>query len=246
MYQPALFDHLRAPLETPQRLHPAQARLASETSPAGEPELCAALRDVIERGFPETRHSTTSMPEIDIQWNRRLRTTVGRTIYGDSGVRIEINPTYHAAHPGELHETLAHEFAHALHPGDGHRARWRHEFKQALERLGLPLRTNLSCAAHPAPGAGRYSWTCPRCGLVVAQRNRRRRDEVAVYSPCCNERVHVIDTKSGRPAVPRRFQVGCRRCRMLFVAYDDAGDARRFASRHRCRCGARLRMRECC
>ena len=215
--------------------------LVSAPDVRGDSELVPTLIDVVRSGFPGR---PDDVPEVWVAWNGRLRSTVGRTIYGADDVVIELSPSYHAAHPGELTETLAHEYAHVLHPTAGHNKLWRGELEQALRRLRLPVRPNLACAAHCPPSSGRYQWTCPRCGAVVATRSRRRRDEVASYSNCCRERVVVFDVRQDETARPRPHQVCCRRCETLYVAYDDPVGARRFARGHRCSCGGRLRTRE--
>ncbi len=194
------------------------------------------LARIVDIGYPTVR---SPGPKVEVRWNPRLRSTVARTLFTKPMI-IEISPRYHFAHPVELSETLAHEFAHVLHPNAGHGEPWRTELRAALQRLGLPERNNLAWAAHIAPGSYRYEWRCSSCGTIVAVRSRRRNDEISSYSTCCRRPIHIIDNTTGDEAAPRPWRVGCRTCSALYVAYDEATGARRFVHRHRCRCGGRL------
>lgn len=212
---------------------------ADPVSLVGDPHLVSALREVIRAGFSDRLPAGTG--EVEVRWNPRLRSTVGRVLFRRIAV-IEISPGYHEAHPGELVETLTHEYAHVLQPGQGHGAAWRREFLAALEQQGLEPPPDLLRARNRAPGSGRYLWLCTRCETAVGSYSRRRRDEVASRSLCCAAPVQVLDRVSGDAAPPRDFHVGCRRCGFAYAAYDDRRLAMRFARRHRCRCGGRLRV----
>jgi len=204
----------------------------------GAADLVDRMDRVVSVGFPHMTFDVVAC--IEVFWNSRLRSTVGRVHHDRRPALVEISPSYHDAHPDELDETLAHELAHVLHPRAGHGRPWRDELSSALKRLGIPVRQNLVRAAHPAPKNGRYLWRCRGCGNDVDIRPRRRADEIAVRTRCCRRGVDVIDIGSGSVLAPRFFRVVCRRCRVPYVAYDDRSAARRFAQQHRCRCGHAL------
>ncbi len=205
----------------------------------GDPRLITILTDVIHRGFPH-KHQYAPITPLEIRWNNRLRSTVGRVYWGGPLTLIEISPTYHRAHPDELIETITHEFAHVLHPDVGHAKPWQEEFSHALERLGIPVPSRLSTARHPAPHHGRYLWLCIACGNTVGKRSRRAPQEVAMRSTCCQAPILVHDCQTGRIAPERRHKVSCRQCQVHYRAYNHIEDAQRFAGRHQCQCGQKL------
>lgn len=205
----------------------------------GAPDLVPVLREVIRAGFGD--RARDGCPASEVRWNPRLRTTVARVRFG-AHPTIEVATVYHEAHPQELVETLAHEYAHVLVPDGGHGRTWRAEFLTALDRLGLDAPPDLLRARHLAPGSGRYLWLCSDCEAAVGAYASRRRDEVATRSLCCHAPVRVLDRRSGSVAPPRPFRVHCRRCGVDYAAYDESRIASTFARRHRCRCGARLRV----
>lgn len=222
----------------------------AETSPevSGDADLRSTLEAVVAAGFPHV--TSRAVPSVEVRWNSRLRSTVGRVTWPDGGhVRetplIEVAPGYHDAYPHELRETLAHEFAHVVTPGGGHGPAWKAELAAALQRLGIEVRASMRFARNQAPQRRlRYEWACAACAETVAYRPRRRADEVAVESSCCKARIVVLDSaRGGEMAPPRPFVAGCRRCGHQFRAYDDAAAAAHFARRHRCRrCGRNLQV----
>lgn len=219
----------------------------SHTAVTGDPDLCRELAGVIEVGFPHV--AAAELDAVEVRWNPRLRTTVGRAMRSQpdcpAGIpRIELSPRYHDTYPDELRETLAHELAHVLHWGAGHGPLWQRELAAALTRLGIEVRASMRLARQLAPAQGcRYTWVCGRCGDDIAHRDRRRADEVAMFSRCCGAAVAVLDTRlGGRRAAPRPFLVRCGSCGLAFRAYDDRAAARRFARRHRCSCDGRLHV----
>lgn len=229
-----------------------QLRLFEAVHPApavsGDADLGTPLAALIAEGFPHV--TARQVPSVEVRWNGRLRTTVGRVTWPTSGHPdappvIDIAPRYHDEYPEELRETLAHEFAHVVTPGCGHGPAWKRELADALARLGLEVRDSMRFARNPAPQTGdRYTWTCAACGTTFGYRPRRRPDEVAAESPCCKAHVVVLDRAHGSlPVPPRAFEAVCTPCGNRFRAYDDAAAAVRFARRHMCgRCGKRLRV----
>lgn len=223
-----------------------------ETRPAppaitGDADLASLMAEVIEVGFPHV--SALDLAAVEVRWNLRLRSTVGRATSPlpgrlDAVPRVEVSRHYHDAYPDEARETLAHELAHVLHWGAGHGPAWQDELAAALVRLGIEVRASMRLARRLTPAQGsRYTWVCGRCDDAIAHRDRRRADEVAMTSRCCGAAVVVLDARrDGQPAIARPFLVQCRSCGTAFRAYEDRQTARRFARRHRCACDGHLRV----
>ncbi|MBX7161850.1 MAG: SprT-like domain-containing protein [Acidimicrobiia bacterium] len=213
----------------------------------GDAALCRELAHVIEIGFPHV--AATELDAVEVRWNPRLRSTVGRAMRTRPGSKsgvpcIEVSRRYHDAYPEELRETLAHELAHVLHWGAGHGPAWQRELAAALGRLGIEVRDSMRLARQLAPVHGsRYTWVCEHCGETIAHRDRRRADEVAMTSRCCGAAIAVLDRRLGGSRAARRpFLVMCRACGLEFRAYEERAVARRFARKHRCRCDGVLRV----
>lgn len=68
----------------------------------------------------------------------------------------------------EVRDTILHEIAHALCPGDGHGVRW----KAACRRIGARPRRCYTDATVTSPprAAAKYAFGCPPCGWWVDRR----------------------------------------------------------------------------
>ena len=73
----------------------------------------------------------------------------------------------------EVRDTLLHEIAHALTPGQGHGPRWRAKCRE----LGAkPVRCYRDDSiVSPPRRSARYEWGCRACGWWVARHRRTRR-----------------------------------------------------------------------
>ncbi|MBV8781168.1 MAG: SprT-like domain-containing protein [Phycisphaerae bacterium] len=73
----------------------------------------------------------------------------------------------------QVRDTLLHEIAHALTPGDGHSARWK---RKCIEIGANPRRCYAeSEVISPPRGPARYLLRCPRCQWEVRRRRRPSR-----------------------------------------------------------------------
>ncbi|HTL29045.1 MAG TPA: SprT-like domain-containing protein [Tepidisphaeraceae bacterium] len=87
----------------------------------------------------------------------------------------------------EVRDSILHEIAHALCPGDGHGAKWR----AACERIGARPRRCYTDAQviSPPRRPARYVLGCPKCNWWV---DRRRRVKAIRRYVCKNCRGKVV------------------------------------------------------
>jgi len=93
----------------------------------------------------------------------------------------------------EVRDTLLHEIAHALSPGDGHGRLWR----AACRRIGArPVRCYSDDAVvSPPRKAARYRFGCRACGWSVERRRLTRRAFVCAK---CRGPLHYEDRAAGK------------------------------------------------
>jgi len=127
----------------------------------------------------------TSMKQVVVIWNTRMRTTAGRAFWPDA--IIELNPKLREVAPEEVERTLLHELAHLVaYARAGRRRIAAHgvEWQQACADLGIPGER----ATHSLPLSGRkmrrkWRYACPACGEGF-DRVRRMKRYAGCYA-CC-------------------------------------------------------------
>lgn len=87
--------------------------------------------------------------------------------------RITLSRTLAFLNPeAQVRDTLLHEIAHALTPGEGHGPRWR---AKCVELGATPTRCYTDDeVVSPPRRAARFTLACPRCGWRVDRRRRTR------------------------------------------------------------------------
>src|SRR5437763_10215424 len=102
---------------------------------------------------------------LRVEWNPRMRTTVGRAAYSDS--LISLNPALQSFGFDEIDRTLRHELAHLLAQFRAGRHRilpHGDEWRTACRDLGIA--EEKGCHNLPFPvteSAWRYRYKCPHC-----------------------------------------------------------------------------------
>jgi predicted SprT family Zn-dependent metalloprotease len=94
----------------------------------------------------------------------------------------------------QVRDTLLHEIAHALCPGDGHGRRWKAKCREigAKPARCYTEAAVVSPARRPAP----YRLGCPPCGWWVDRRRITGRTYVCVK---CRTRLVIQDKATGQP-----------------------------------------------
>jgi predicted SprT family Zn-dependent metalloprotease len=122
--------------------------------------------------------------EVEVRWNRRLRSTAGRADY--RSLVIDLNPALRDLENGleEVGRTLLHELAHLVaHARSRGRRIADHgpEWRRACADLGIAgERTTHTLELAPRREVRRrYAYACPACGSVLLRVRR-----LARYSAC--------------------------------------------------------------
>jgi predicted SprT family Zn-dependent metalloprotease len=156
--------------------------------PAAPQGLCARALTRQARACAARLGMRKLAAEVEVRWNRRLRSTAGRADYRASA--IDLNPALRDLEDaaGEVERTLLHELAHLVAHA---RARGRRiadhgpEWRRACADLGIAgERTTHTLELAPRREVRRrYAYACPACGSVLL-RVRRLARHSACYA-CC-------------------------------------------------------------
>jgi SprT protein len=125
---------------------------------------CDAELEKIARDLLRAHGATRIARELRVEWNSRLKTTVGRADYRQK--LISLNPLLFE-HPAEIDRTLRHELAHILAQFRAGRRRilpHGDEWRTACRDLGIADEKrchNLPFAARTFPA--RFVYRCPNC-----------------------------------------------------------------------------------
>jgi len=145
------------------------------------PEALARLA----RRLAERLSAGRRVRSLEVVFNRRLRTAVGRADF--HGCRIELNPRLLDRHPQELLPTLVHELCHLLAGARaGHGPRWR----AAVESLGfLPETCHRLDVEELAVRRRTWLWVCRRCGESYERHSRAAHRYLCGR---CGDRLRVV------------------------------------------------------
>lgn len=119
-----------------------------------------------------TAHGVGSLAFAFDNGKRRIAachvTIIGKGSYNEIHIPHKITLSRHYAALltiEEIRDTMLHEIAHALTPGDGHGAKW----KSKARELGIkPDRCKAASARPEAPVKG----MCPKCDKVISETHR--------------------------------------------------------------------------
>ena len=128
-------------------------------------EAEAILREV-QAAIPQDQQST-QMRMARIRWNNRLRKAAGRAFVGNgpkSGtIELSSDIFKRPENQKDFRNTVLHEIAHLLAPGDHHGPNW----KQMAHRIGCTGERCHEMTTAPTRTRGRYPCKCVRCGTKM-------------------------------------------------------------------------------
>lgn len=111
---------------------------------------------------------------IDAGWRFRFdhaRRRFGCCHYGRKLITLSRPLTLLNTEP-EVRDTVLHEIAHALCPGDGHGPKWRAKCREIGAK---PVRCfSDNAVSSPPRAAARFEWGCESCNWWVPRRRRTR------------------------------------------------------------------------
>jgi predicted SprT family Zn-dependent metalloprotease len=153
----------------------ATSRFADIWQPSRPLPAKRVLRDLAGRCL-ELWGETVLFSRVQVVYNPRLRTTLGRAVL--DALRVELNPRLLREHPDQLLSTLAHELAHlVVHVRHRRSAPHGREFRELMRAMDFsPRATHRLPVEHLRRRRGKYLYLhrCGDCGYsFVATRAKR-------------------------------------------------------------------------
>ena len=116
-----------------------------------------------------------AVPACRIRYNSRFSNSVGRTIYHEKPILIELSPKHFQRAPHALRETLLHEMIHAWLHARGEGAGHTPAFKRKMHECGLTsIYHDLGSVGPTHESARRFILRCEQCAREVLRKRAPR------------------------------------------------------------------------